>query len=260
MTTRALRCLAEFGNLDVMAAAVIQFESQRLGLEDDNDSVYYTFSAGYNLKPHRFQFDVVYYRDRFLGADLATPRAAASGTLGYQGQKTDSVLLMASWSGQVGPVRALFQANGVVGRAKGGTAGLPNFPTTVSQRGYDILAGAAAAYAEVDVGIVKPFVAFVLGTPDSNPNDRELHGFSGSPWGTCRRLRGSRGLRTSIPVRIFLHGIMRVRRGCRGCGMRPPPRIRRRLERGSSGQEPVIRQARHRTSVSMPTIKPLILG
>ena len=52
----------EFGNFDVTAAAVIQFESQRLGLENDNDLIYYTFSAGYNMKPHRFQFDVVYMR------------------------------------------------------------------------------------------------------------------------------------------------------------------------------------------------------
>ena len=36
----------EFGNFDVMGAAVIQYESQRLGLENDNDLIYYTFSAG----------------------------------------------------------------------------------------------------------------------------------------------------------------------------------------------------------------------
>src|SRR5262245_4315185 len=172
----------EFGNFDAMAAAVIQYESQRIGLENDNDLIYYTFSAGYNLKPHRFQFDVVYMRDRFAGADLATPRVDPGNGIGYQGQKTDSVMLMASWSGQIGPVRGLFQANGVVGRARGGTAGLPGFPTTVSQRGYDILAGAAVAYAEVDVGIVKPFVAFVMGTPDSNPTDRHLRGFSPASW------------------------------------------------------------------------------
>ncbi len=181
----------EFGNFDVMAAAVIQFESQRLGLENDNDLIYYTFSAGYNLKPHRFQFDVVYMRDRFAGADLAIPRVAPATTgIGFQGQKHDSVLLMASWSGQLGPVRALLQANGVVGRAKGGTAGLPNFPTNVSQRGYDILAGAAIAYAEVDLGIVRPFVAVIIGTPDSDPTDRELHGFAPASWQDVTQITG----------------------------------------------------------------------
>ena len=62
-----------FGDVDVMAAAVYQYESQRIGLTNDNDLVYYTFSAGYNLKPHRFQLDVIYNRDRFAGADLVVP-------------------------------------------------------------------------------------------------------------------------------------------------------------------------------------------
>src|SRR5262245_50438328 len=116
---------AQFGNFDVMAAAVIQYESQRLGLEDDNDLIYYTFSAGYDMKPHRFQFDAVYMRDRFGGADMSTTAARVTGSgIGWQGQKQDSVLLMASWSGQIGPVRGLFQANGIVGRARGGTAGI----------------------------------------------------------------------------------------------------------------------------------------
>src|SRR5262245_49445267 len=179
----------EFGNFDAMAAAVIQYESQRIGLENDNDLIYYTFSAGYNLKPHRFQLDVVYMRDRFGGADLSFPRTTGSG-IGYQGQKQDSTLLMASWSGQVGPVRGLFQANGVIGRARGGTAGLPGINTNVSQRGYDILAGAAVAYAEVDVGIVKPFLAFVIGTPDSNPTDRHLRGFSPASWQDVTQITG----------------------------------------------------------------------
>jgi hypothetical protein len=181
----------EFGNFDVMAAAVIQYESQRLGLENDNDLIYYTFSAGYNMKPHRFQFDVVYMRDRFGGADLATPRVAPGNGIGYQGQEQNSVMLSASWSGQAGPVRGLFQAMGVVGRAKGGTAGLPGFPTTVSQRGYDILAGGAVAYAEVELGIVKPFVGVVIGTPDSNATDRHLRGFAPASWQDVTQITGT---------------------------------------------------------------------
>src|SRR5262245_30126014 len=98
----------DFGNLDVMAAAVVQFESQRLGLTNDNDLIYYTFSAGYNLQPHRFQLDVIYNRDRFTGADtqVAGLRTAIGGA-GFTGQKNDSVLVMASWSGRAGPVRAM---------------------------------------------------------------------------------------------------------------------------------------------------------
>jgi hypothetical protein len=103
---------ADFGNFDAMAAAVIQYESQRLGLENDNDLIYYTASVGYNLKPHRFQLDFVYMRDRFAGADLANPRTVAvNNGIGFQGQKTDAYLIMGSWSGRLGPVRALVQGN-----------------------------------------------------------------------------------------------------------------------------------------------------
>jgi hypothetical protein len=97
---------------------------------------------------------------------------------------------MASWSGRLGPVRGLLQLNGVAGRAKGGTAGLPGFPTTVSQRAYDILAGAAVAYAEVDVGIAKPFVAAVFGTPDGDPTDRKLRGFAPTSWSDVSQITG----------------------------------------------------------------------
>jgi len=168
----------EFGDFDVMGAAVIQYESQRIGLENDNDLVYYTFSAGYNLKPHRFQLDVVYFRDRFAGADLSFPRTQGGG-IGFQGQKVDSVLIMGSWSGALGPIRALLQGNLVTGTARGGTAGLPGFPAGVpSQKDYDIFAGAAVASVEADLGMVKPFVAFVWGSGDGDPTDNKLHGFS----------------------------------------------------------------------------------
>src|SRR5215831_12732962 len=67
-----LALFGEFGDFDVTAAAILQFTGQRLGLMGDNDLRYYTFSAGYNLAPHRFQLDVMYVRDRFSGADTAT--------------------------------------------------------------------------------------------------------------------------------------------------------------------------------------------
>ncbi len=69
-----------------------------------------------------------------------------------------------------------------VGRAKGGTAGIPGIPTDVSQRGYDILAGAVVAYAEVDLGMVRPFVGVIFGTADGDPTDRQLHGFAPASW------------------------------------------------------------------------------
>src|SRR6266511_6060859 len=175
----------DFGDIDVMAGAVIQYESQRLGLENDNDLIYYTFSVGYNLKPHRFQLDAVYMRDRFAGADLAYPRnGVGANGIGFPGQKTDSGLIMASWSGRLGPVRALIQGNINVGHARGGVTGptsatAPTVPLGfVGGRGYDIFSGAAVAYAEAELGIVRPFVAFVWGSGDGDPTDNKLHGFS----------------------------------------------------------------------------------
>ena len=84
--------------------------------------------------------------------------------------------------GQLGPVRGLLQAMWWSGgrTAARRDTGLP--AATVSQRAYDILAGAAVAYAEVDLGIVRPFVGFVFGTPDSDPTDRQLRGFSPASW------------------------------------------------------------------------------
>src|SRR5215470_1799883 len=59
----------DFGDIDVTAAAVVQYANYRLGLTNNNNLLYYTFSGGYNLKPHRFQLDVMYANDRFSGAD-----------------------------------------------------------------------------------------------------------------------------------------------------------------------------------------------
>jgi hypothetical protein len=101
------------------------------------------------------------------------------------------VMLSASWSGQFGPVRGLFQAMGVVGRARGGTAGLPGFPTDVSQRGYDILAGGAVAYGEVELGIVRPFLGAIFGTPDNNATDRHLRGFAPASWSDVTQITGT---------------------------------------------------------------------
>ena len=168
----------EFGNFDVMAAAVIQYESQRLGLENDNDFIYYTFSAGYNLRPHRFQLDVVYLRDRFAGADLVdfpAPRGTASGS---RGRRTT---VCCSWPvgvGMLGPVRA--PVPGQWDRRAGARrhGGITRIPDRCRSGAYDILAGAAVAYAEVDLGIVRPFVGVIFGTPDGDPTDRQLRGFA----------------------------------------------------------------------------------
>ena len=120
-----LAVIGEFGDLDVLAAVVFRRSATRLGYENNNDFLYYTFSAGYNLAPHRFQLDVVYFRDRFSGAQMQTVGLSFGDKFGWTGQTTDSVLLMGSWTGQVGPVQALVQGNLVTGTQRGGTLGIP---------------------------------------------------------------------------------------------------------------------------------------
>ena len=162
---------AEFGNLELSAKAYIERESQRLGLQNDNDLVSYVFTAAYNARPHRFGFDVAYFRDRFLGADTAA-LGCDRPDIGCSGQKTDSVWIDASWTGRFGPVRALLQGNVILGTAEGGTAGLPD--GVLNGREYDIFAGSVIGYVEVDLGVVRPFLLGVYGTPDGDPRDRQL--------------------------------------------------------------------------------------
>src|SRR5499426_3809467 len=181
----------DFGDFDAMAAAVYQYESQRIGLTNDNDLIYYTFSAGYNLRPHRFQLDVIYIRDRFNGADTGN----ANGAVQFRGQKNDSVLVAGSWSGRAGPVRALVQGMVVLGHAKGANAaGIAQAGLTGvrgADRDYDIFAGGVVAYGEADFGIVRPFLGFIWGTADGDPTDHKLHGFNPQPFGTTTQLTGT---------------------------------------------------------------------
>jgi hypothetical protein len=190
----------DFGDFDVMAAAVVQFESQRLGLTNDNDLIYYTFSAGYNLKPHRFQFDVTWARDRFNGADTtgstsSLVNASGNGAVQFRGQKQDSVLLSGSWSGAAGPVRALVQGNIMLGHAKGADAAGIALANLAGVRGadrdYDIFAGGVVAYGEADLGIWRPFLAFFWGSADGDPTDHKLHGFSPQPFATTTLVTGT---------------------------------------------------------------------
>ena len=190
----------ELGDVEVLAAVVMVRSATRLGYENNSNFLYYTFSAGYNLKPHRFQFDVAYFRDRFTGAQMQTVGLNTDADkFGWTGQRDDSVLLMPSWTGRVGPVRGLIQGNLVLGNAHGGTLGIPTVagrPLFAPGRKYDIFAGGVVAYGEADLGIVRPFLGFFWGSADGDPTDRKLHGFSSFP------IRGSSQF-TGVP--IFAH-------------------------------------------------------
>jgi hypothetical protein len=169
------------------AAAYLWRESERLGLTNDNDYWWYSFGVAYNAKPHRFQFDVAYFRDRFNGAPTGTTvgvdpsppstSGARGGLPGFQGQKQDVVMLMPSWGGSFGPISALLQ-----GYVLFGTADSSNLAAVAgSNRDFDVFAAGAIAYAEADIGMVAPFVGIAYGTGDGDPNDTKLKGFHWLP-------------------------------------------------------------------------------
>jgi hypothetical protein len=184
----------DFGDFDVMGAAVLKGTAQRLGLTNDNDRWYYTFSAGYNLRPHRFQLDVTYDRDRWAGADTQATGLRAD-PIGFTGQKTDSVLIMGSWSGRVGPVRGLVQGNVMLGHAKGanaaGIAGAGLAGIRGPDRDYDIFAGSVVAYGEADLGMVRPFLMLLWASADGDPTDHKLHGFNPHPYRATVQMTGT---------------------------------------------------------------------
>jgi hypothetical protein len=181
--------LGDFGPLQVYAHADIERESQRLGLTNDNDSINYAFGLTYDVKPHRFGFDVVYYRDRFSGADTQT--VGFRSGLGWTGQKNDSVWINGSWSGRLGPVTGLLQGNVLLGTAQGATNRAGLSAAVPLGRDYDIFAGSVIAYAEADLGIVRPFIGFIYGSGDGDPRDDELHGFQTQPISDSTQVTGN---------------------------------------------------------------------
>jgi len=102
---------------------------------------------------------------------------------------------MGSWGGSFGLARALVQGNMILGHAKGANAagialaGLTGFRGP--DRNYDIFAGSVVAYGEVDLGIVRPFLAFVWGSGDGDPTDHKLHGFNPQPFVTTIQMTGT---------------------------------------------------------------------
>jgi hypothetical protein len=155
------------GNLELQAAAVIQTESLRIGLENDNDDVYYTFGVDYNLKPWQFGLHGAYFRFRNAGAVVRDT----------VGQKRDSVLIMPSVRGQFGIVDFLVQPMVLFGEADRSDAGVAQF----GSRSMDIFAWGVIGGLEANLGIIRPFFAFAIGSGDDDPNDNDLKGFAPLP-------------------------------------------------------------------------------
>jgi hypothetical protein len=177
--------------LELGVWAAVQSEAARIGLTNDNDFIYYVFHAAYKGIPqHRLGLDVAYFRERFAGAPQLQAGAARPG--GFLGQKHDSVLIMPSWSGAIGPLRGLLQFNIVAGTAD--TTNSVTDPasavscarflptgTGCANRQLDIFAWAVVAYAEVQLGRVAPFAGIVYASGDDDPTDTTLRGFMTLP-------------------------------------------------------------------------------
>jgi hypothetical protein len=190
--------------LELGAWATIKRESARIGMQNDNDFVYYVFQATYKGIPqHRFGLSVVYFRDRFSGAPLiseapligpGTQRPNSQGDTipggGLVGQKIDSVMIMPGWTGTIGPLTGLLQFNIVAGTADAtnSAAACPAAAalaavgrTACANRELDIFAWSLVAYAEVKLGLVTPFAGIIYGSGDDNAGDDKLEGFANFP-------------------------------------------------------------------------------
>jgi hypothetical protein len=154
---------------EVEAAAVIQQESYRLGLQNDNDYVYYTFGLAYNLAPYKIALHGAYFRDRFTGAHGQTS----------VGQKVDSVVFMPSVTGTAGPISFLVEGMVLVGTADGNSLLDCNAAQAGFQRcDYDIFSWGGVAMIQANLGMVRPYVGIIFGSGDDDPNDDKLEGYA----------------------------------------------------------------------------------
>jgi len=144
---------ATFGNLELSAAVVMQTESLRQGLTNDNDDLYYTFGAVYDMKPWRFALDGAYFRYRF-----------------NQTQDIDTVSITPSVVGNLGMFSFLAQPMFVFGSvdANGGTD-------------YDVASFGFIGQVELKLGKFRPLLAVVYGSGDDDPNDGDLEAFAPTP-------------------------------------------------------------------------------
>jgi hypothetical protein len=170
---RAAICL-DVGAVKLSGAAVLQTTSQRLGLTNDNDDMYYTFGVSFDAKPFTVGLDAAYFRFRFAGAgDQATA-----------GQEHDTVLVMPSITGNLGIVSFLAQPMFVWGEAKGTNAG--------GNRDFDVFAYGFIGQVQANLGVVRPFVAVVFGSGDSSPQNDKLKGFAPLPQAEITLTTGTR--------------------------------------------------------------------
>ncbi|MDH3603747.1 MAG: hypothetical protein OEU26_29405, partial [Candidatus Tectomicrobia bacterium] len=121
----------------------------------------------YKAKPWSFGLHGAYFRWR----------AAGSVVQSNVGQKQDSVIIMPSVRGQMSIVKFLLQPMVIFGEADRSDAGAAAF----GSKSMDIFAWGVIGGAEVNLGKIRPFFAFAIGSGDDNVNDDDLEGFAPLP-------------------------------------------------------------------------------
>jgi hypothetical protein len=176
--------LGQNKEIQLYAAYVMQNESARLGLQNDNDFNYYTFGVSYSFKPHKVALDVAYFRDRYSGN---------SEMGGNVGQTFDTFLISPSYTGTLGPVRALAQFSALVGSAEGNNFTDCDITPGFQRCEYDVFAWAVVAHMEANLlgGVIRPFLGLIWGSGDDDPRDDKLEGFTTLPQGEITLLTGN---------------------------------------------------------------------
>lgn len=182
----------EFGpkkETQIYAAAVIQSESARLGLQNDNDFTYFTFGGSHKFGPHKVALDIAYFRDRFSGESTKEVRNTDTDLTNdlADSQQFDTVMVSPSYSGTIGPIRALAQFSLAAGSAKG------NQPVGGTQPDFDVWAWAVVAHIEANLlnGVLKPFIGIIYGSGDDDATDDTLGGFNTLPQNEITLLTGN---------------------------------------------------------------------
>ena len=78
----------EFGDLELWAKVLDRARIAAARVAKRQRLISYVFGGAYNLKPHRFGFDVVYFRDRFFGADTPAVGCDRRATSGVRGRRS----------------------------------------------------------------------------------------------------------------------------------------------------------------------------
>jgi hypothetical protein len=140
--------------------------------------------VSYDFKPHKVALYVAYFRDRNSGN---------SEQGGDVGQSHDTFLISPSYTGTLGPVRALAQFSAIVGTAEGNNFTDCDIALGFQRCQYDVFGWAVVAHLEANLlgGVIRPFVGLIWGSGDDDFRDDKLEGFMTLPQNEITLLTGN---------------------------------------------------------------------